>query len=83
MLPLLYLTVLWMQKRGTAGPSFTRDMLMKESLESPPKEGSTRISNDIVLDNQTLERIRWTSGAMYGGKVFLTLLLLVTDSCLS
>jgi hypothetical protein len=54
-------------------------MLVKESLESPPKEGYTRISNDIVLNNETLERIRWTSGAMYGGKIFSTFLPHLTD----
>jgi hypothetical protein len=42
-------------------------MLLKESIEGGMKEGHVKIGNYIV-DADVVERIKWTSGAMYGGK---------------
>jgi len=56
-------------KRGTAGRSFTHDMLLKEDEYSEEladgKERTVKIGH-LLLDPNDLEIIRWTSGTMYG-----------------
>lgn len=50
------------QRDGTALSSFTRDVLLRES------QIKTVCKNEVE-DHETLERIMWTAGAMYGGKI--------------
>jgi len=50
--------------KGQSRASFTRDMLVKESLDEPTKD--TIGVGNLNLTRESMEAINWTSGTMYG-----------------
>ena len=50
-----------------AAESFTRDMLIKESEETDSKGNGIKLGG-ISVESEVLEKIKWASGTMFGGK---------------